>query len=539
VADGYKFPFEVEDKASRALNAIASSLNRVDRTLVEASAGIRSFESGLGGVLKGMEGAGVLGFTMGSLISSGIQSAISSAVQLGQTVAGWAFDSEKFGINMLAFKESTLASWKNMLGSEAAAKEMFQSAAKMGALTPFETQDVVKSYSQLLSAGFRKEDVPVLYQGLADVGASSGFDAGVMERITLQLGQMKSIGKFQWEDFRVVIQAASKAGVSAEKVFEKIGATMGIAAGEVGKAMSAGKVSADVGILGFFQALQDASGGHLGQKMLDQAKTLKGMMSTLGSVFGDVFLNMDLDTSPAFKAVKGTLENVLGLFKEGSRTARLFGTAVENAFNAITGDVFGQFSGPEGAEKLLDFFLRGIRAVEGFAQAVRVGIGFVQGAFEGLFGPTSNLFDGPLSEEKLKAVIGQARALGVEFSLSLRTVAGAVKEVAEIVHNSMGLLAGTAQLGLKVASLFIGPQATADAMRWALPSGTLSGITAAGGGKPEGATVTIAPGAVQVDGRGHSPEAVGEAVHGGLLDALNEYVAYESGSYAPRRASGG
>lgn len=284
-------------------------------------------EKSLGGVEK------ALGALPGSIAVA--QQGMQLLAQGAMKLASIAFDGGKFAVDALAFKESTLASFELMLGTKEAAKDMFDRAKAFGKLTPFETTDVIKSFKDLLMAGFKKEEVPILFQAVGDVAAGNNFDKSIMDRLTLVLGQIRGNGKINGGDF---IQLTN-AGIGRSPIYESIAAMMNVKSTDVADLVSKGKVSADVAIAAVLDAIKARySGGQdIGQGMLGQATTLKGLFSTLASVPTDLFLDIDLDKSPGFKALKGFTQNLVDALNPDSATGSKLKGVLEGVLNDVGG----------------------------------------------------------------------------------------------------------------------------------------------------------------------------------------------------------
>lgn len=279
---------------------------------------------GIGGTLGGLP-ANI------ALVQQGLDMLISGAAQLGRAIV----DASQFAVNALAFKESTLASFELMLGTKKAAEDFFDKAKGFGKLTPFETEDVVKSFQNLLQAGFTQQEVPIVFQALGDVAAGKGFNKQVIDQLTLAFGQIRAKGRLMGDDLRQVLNA----GVGQQGIFENIAKQLGIDPTSVSKVMEAGRVSADVAITAMLDTIRDkfSGGQELGQGMLNQATTIRGLFSTLASVPMDLFLDINLEKSPGFKGLKLFLGNLAKVLNPDEAA----GTKLKGLIESVVNDVGG------------------------------------------------------------------------------------------------------------------------------------------------------------------------------------------------------
>lgn len=286
----------------------------------------------LGGVLSALDALP----NATALAQQGFSMLISGVQKLASIV----FDSGKFVFNALAFKESTLESFRLMLGTKEAAAEAFNTAKGFGKLTPFETTDVVDAFRKLSVAGFSQKEIPIVFQALGDVAAGSGFNKQLIDQLTIAFAQIKAKGKLQGDDFRQLMNA----GLSAGEIGKNAAKMMGIDPKDFSKAMEGGKVSADVALAAVMDHIQQRfSAGQLGKGMLTQATTLKGLFSTLASAPMDMFLDIDLDNSPGFKGLKKFMQSLVDALNPDSITGSKLKGVLEGVVNDI-GSLLGGVS---------------------------------------------------------------------------------------------------------------------------------------------------------------------------------------------------
>lgn len=301
-----------------------------------------------------------------ALVQQGMNVLFAGAVKLGGAV----FDAGNFAVNALAFKESTLASFELMLGTKKAAQAFFEQAKGFGKLTPFETSDVVKSFQDLLQAGFTQQEVPIVFQALGDVAAGKGFDKQIIDRLTLAFGQIRSKGKLMGDDLRQVVEA----GVGRGAIFQNIAKQLGIDPKTVDDYMSKGLIKSDVAITAMLDTIRDkfSGGKELGAGMLAQATTIRGLFSTLASAPMDMFLDIDLENSPGFKGLKAFLGNLVEALNPDNATGSKLKGLIESVVNDV-GSLLGTVSMGDlttGFAKFVELAGVGLEGIKAFGDGV-------------------------------------------------------------------------------------------------------------------------------------------------------------------------
>lgn len=313
-----------------ALSGVERKLRLADtasKLLSRTLAGAASASIGFG---RGLSAVGIDAFT--NLAGKAWSAVRGIGAAFGDTV-----------LKSLAFKESTLASWEMLLGTKQAAKDLFKEAAQLAKVTPFGTQDVVESYAQLLSAGFKKEEVGTIFQGLSDISALSDFDPGGMKAIATQLAQMKGFGKVQMQDLRPILSVSSKAGIGLEAIYGQLAKDLGTSPQAVAAMEQSGNISADQFIYSFMQAIAKKGGGAVGKITQVQSKSLRGLWSNLTSIPTDVVFGFG-DNMKGIDALKGAMQSVIELFNDANPLGKRFQAVMENITDSLLTSVFGELA---------------------------------------------------------------------------------------------------------------------------------------------------------------------------------------------------
>lgn len=173
------------------------------------------------------------------------------------------------GIKFNASIEQYTTSFEVMTGSAEKAAEIMQRLQKIGAETPFETEDIAETTQLLMNYGLTADDAIDKMQMLGDISQGS---ADKMNRIATAYGQMSSAGKVTLEDVKQMIEAgfnplreiSDSTGESMSSLYERI-SDSDLAVQEITDSM----------------IRSTSEGGKYFQSMDKQSQTLNGRLSTL------------------------------------------------------------------------------------------------------------------------------------------------------------------------------------------------------------------------------------------------------------------
>jgi tape measure domain-containing protein len=363
--DRLSWVFELFDRISGPASSMSSRLEMLERRMVGSGREVDSFGSKVAST-----GSKIL--SMGAGLGGWV-SAISAAGNVLKSIGGTVFNWGKTAVDALAFRESTLTSFQTMLGTKKAADELFADATLMARTTPFDTKDVVESYKTLLTAGFNKEEIPIVFQAVGDQAAAMGMKKEIIGQLALVFGQIKAQGRVMGND---LIQL-SNAGVGRDAFMTNLAKRMGISKEGARAALSSGAIGADQAIVAILDTIaKKAGGGTIGGGMEAQSHTLSGLFSNLESVLDDAFFAFDkMEDMPGLNAFKGTIENLIKLFDLTTDSGKAFKLQLQMVFEDTFGSIFKSFSGPKGMDNLhkgftvlLDLVHQGWDAVKGIGR---------------------------------------------------------------------------------------------------------------------------------------------------------------------------
>ena len=216
--------------------------------------------------LAKMEGSvASLGSKMGKVTSD----VASFGLKLG-AVAGAAISAQTvLGVKWASDMQMLSTSFQTLTGSAEKGKEVFKDLKKMGASTPFETEDLAKATQTMLSFGMSVEQSKKMLSVLGDVSMGNKEKLG---SLSLAFSQVQSTGRLMGQD---LLQMINQGFNPLQIISEKTGKSMAVLKSEMEK----GKISAKMVTDAFITATSE--GGLFYQGMDRGAKTLSGTFSTL------------------------------------------------------------------------------------------------------------------------------------------------------------------------------------------------------------------------------------------------------------------
>lgn len=219
---------------------------------------------------------------------------------LGLTAAADAFAISvlKSGINYNAEIETYLTRLETLTGSADEANTILDQIKKDALATPFEVSSLTQAESLLLSTGLSAEQSRADILALGDAIAASGGGNEELQRMAVNLQQIKNVGKASALD----IKQFAYAGID---IYGLLADSMGVTREE------ASQMTVTYDMLS--TALQQASqkGGKYYGAMDKQSKTYKGAMSNLGESIN--VLTGELSQG-FFEAIKGVIPLLTDFF---------------------------------------------------------------------------------------------------------------------------------------------------------------------------------------------------------------------------------
>lgn len=218
-------------------------------------------------------------------VLSGLGKATKVAVK-GLTIAGTALSAAWSAVGLTSVKynakiEQLETSFKTMTGSAEKATKIMERLRKLGASTPFATEDLAEATQLLMQYGMEADTAIDRMEMLGDI---SQGNAEKMMSIATAYGQMTSAGKVQLQDIKQMINAGFN---PLQEISEKTGETMESLYDRISKGTMA--------VEEITNAMRTATseGGKFFGAMQQQSETVSGLLSTLKdelqTLGGDVF----------------------------------------------------------------------------------------------------------------------------------------------------------------------------------------------------------------------------------------------------------
>lgn len=255
-------------------------------------------------------------------------------------IAGLALALDSFGDKAIeAFNErqGSLRAYTTLLGDAKKAEEEFFKAQALSQKTDLTAGQVEGAQKSLMVAGFRGGDLDKALLAVADLTTMAApKDREMMaERSARALAQINSKGKLQGEE----IGQLTEAGFSRKMLSEVlISAGVGKDAAAVEKAISAGKVSSEVGIAAIEQALLKQFGTQrLGEYATGSAGSTSSLLSNRDEAMANLLKGFDPEKLPEARAYRESLAREADALSTQSETGQNLSLTLQDLSNEAMG----------------------------------------------------------------------------------------------------------------------------------------------------------------------------------------------------------
>ena len=289
--------------------------------------------------------------------------------------------------NAAKFEQTTIA-FNTLLGSAIKAEKFLKKLTSFAARTPFTLPGVEKSARQLLAVGFEAEEVIPILKNLGDVSSGLGMGEEGLQRLIINLGQVRNQGKLTGRELRDF-------AVNGVPLLDALAKQLGTTTKGVQELVSQGKVSSEDTIKAF-QSLS-AEGGKFANLMekqmgsaIGQISNLQDAISIASRAFGSILL-------PAIKPVVKAIAEMVNKFNELPEGAK---TAISKlaAAGGLAAGGFALFAKLRGSTPATPMFVKevGVGIGKGGAAAGGLGVGATLKAAGMKVGTTATKFGGRL-----------------------------------------------------------------------------------------------------------------------------------------------
>lgn len=362
-----RFFMELVDKISGPAAKVRKSLDVVDKKL-RGSRGWQFFSKSVANGAKTMSGA----------VSSFFGNV--GAQVVGQ-VTNMAASAASATVDLMAFKDATLRSFTTLTGSAAAANALFARTVSLATTLGQSPKEALEGVTELLGKGFKGDEALTILQGMADLKTIS--PKANIGNLLLAIGQVKSKGVLQMEELQGQI---AEAGLGVAPVLDQIakqigikGATIEERTAKVRAAISAGQVSANTGILGVLNAIQDLGGGKpLGSLTVEGRDSLSGLLTQLKALPEQFILRLD---SKGMEPVRNMLRDIVNMLnpetESGAKLVATFGELVRMVAIATAAFGGGFMKAVQAMFKNFDTGAKGTEKLQKFMGALGAVLGFI------------------------------------------------------------------------------------------------------------------------------------------------------------------
>lgn len=297
----------------QSIQAVSNTVDQVETQLTEASAAAEEFQQDITAVTTSSQSA-----------SQSVQTTATTSQQLGQRLEGLSSQAMRAGtvltglgaavsgvFGSLAYDavgrandfETTMISYKAMLGSEVQAQKMLKDLRDFSAKTPFEMPTLLNATKMLLQFQVPANEVLGILKSIGDV--TGGSDPGKVMAMSYAFAQMSASGRLMGQDLMQMINAGFNP-------LSEIAKTSGKSLQELRKEMEQGKITADMVKEAF------ASASKRLNLMDEQSQSLSGRLSTLKDNFGLLLLEIGTKLTPILGYAIDKVAALVGWLQEAS-----------------------------------------------------------------------------------------------------------------------------------------------------------------------------------------------------------------------------
>lgn len=224
----------------------------------------------------------------------------------------------KFSFGEAGELERQTKSLQVLTGSLDTAKGIISELQAFGAVTPFESKELIETAKRLKAFGFETEQLVDVTKRLSDVAGATGADLG---GIATAFGQIQAKGRLQTEELLQLQERGVGLGEELQKMY-------GMTGTEFSKALEKGQISAEAANVALIRLTEQ--GGKYANGAIAQSDTLFGKLSTLQDAFQRFGQNIGKVLSPIFKGIIDFLTTITNQINNLFREAEIDRQARKN-----------------------------------------------------------------------------------------------------------------------------------------------------------------------------------------------------------------
>ena len=256
--------------------------------------------------------------------------------------------------------ESQARSLQVLTGSATQASQIIRELQSYGALTPFESTELIETAKRLNAFGVDSSRVVDVVKTLGDVAGATGANLG---ELATAYGQVVAKGRLQGEELLQFQERGVALSAELQKMYKLQGQ-------EFTKALEGGRISAEA-VEVAIQRLT-AAGGKYADGAIAQSDTLNGKFSTLKDNITGLSQTIGTVLGPAIKAILDLAINVIDTINKAIKLAISGPQQAEATASVRAGQL--PFGGPAAIDRIIGEQRR--RALQRQAGSAFLGFGF-------------------------------------------------------------------------------------------------------------------------------------------------------------------
>lgn len=352
-----RYEMSLDDKVSGPARAAASAvrglragLTGLHDSLTKVGRGATYVGRGMNGQFTASRMVGTLGAAKRGLneihSATGITfgDIIRGAAQATSAIVRMGFAFGRNTVEMLSFRESSLAAMEAVTGSSDEAGRSFRNSMTMANQTPLDTRDVVGAQTRFAVAGFSERERTPLIGAMSDLQSALGTTAG--NSFSLVVSQMRAADNMDRGDLRQLLNA----GVNTGAVLDSIARQLNVRGNDpravrarVLRMLSQRQVRGDVGIQAALDAINERydRGAGLGSYARRQSETLTGALSNARNAWDNLIGSMDTRSIPGLQTMREAVLAITRALGPDAPAGAALGGIVRDLFNVVGQGLFG------------------------------------------------------------------------------------------------------------------------------------------------------------------------------------------------------
>lgn len=306
--------------------SVELNYNDVSKGLDKINAQAKTVDKGLNQMSSSSSKASTAMKKLGDIGQKGLATIDKWAKRGALALGGLASGFIAMGINANASLETSLTSWKTLLGTQENAKKMMDDITKYATKTPFSKMGVDEMAKQLHNAGFSGDKLFDQLTKFGNMGSAFGVQEDSLKEMVRQYAQVQMAGVAYTEDLNIL----QDRGIP---IYKALSETLGVSVADIKKMCSEGKITTEV----YNKALDKIASGTTGA-MEAQSKTFSGMLSTIKDGITNITQKV---LTPLFEKLVEYMPLITQVIDAFTKNLDE-GNGIMDSFKMAIGEVFGE-----------------------------------------------------------------------------------------------------------------------------------------------------------------------------------------------------